>query len=91
VDGSGDFQSMIIKATLTGRISNRWVYWSSRRASANEDVRALHHVATEIAVRNENVSLGGNRKIDGRPEVLSTVSLPWLALPRVSILFYYWL
>lgn len=88
VDGSGDFQSTKIKAALTGRISNICVYWSSRRASANVDVRALHQIAKEIETRIEKRRAGDERKIDSRSEILSTVSLPWLALPRRPIFLY---
>lgn len=70
VDGSGGFQSAKIKATLTGRISNMWVYWSSRMARANVEMRAFHQIVKEIAARMEKIRLGDNLKLDFRPEVL---------------------
>jgi hypothetical protein len=75
VDGSGDFQSTKIKATLTGRISNIWVYWSSRRARANVVMRAFHQIVKENAARMEKIWLGENLKLDCRPEVLRIESL----------------
>ncbi len=63
------------------------VYWSSRSARANVDVRALHQIAKEIETRIEKGRAGDERKIDSRSEMLSTASLPWLALPPPSYLY----
>ena len=75
VDGSGEFQSMKIRAAQTGRSGNMCVHWSSRSARVNVERRAFHQIAKEIAARTEKVSSGGNRKIDDPSEAASTVAL----------------
>ena len=60
--------------TLTGRICNiMWVYWSSRRASAKEEVRGLHQITKEIAHRTEKRKSGETLEMDSRAERVSTM------------------
>ena len=61
-----------------------WVYWSSRRASENEDAKSLHQTATEIAARMEKTRLGDRPKIDSRFGVLNASSLRSLPSNSVS-------
>ena len=65
------------------------VYWSSRSARANVEMRAFHQIAKEIAARKEKVSSGGKRKIDARSEVVSTVALLSRALSSILSLSNY--
>jgi hypothetical protein len=72
-EGSGDFQSSKIKAALMGRISSRCVYWSSCRASENEDESGHHQIAREIAQRMKKTGSGGNLKVDSPFGALGTM------------------
>jgi hypothetical protein len=71
-DVSDGFHSRYIKATLTGRISKMCVYWSSRRASAKEEVRGFHQITKEIAHKTEKRKSGETLEMDSRAELVST-------------------
>jgi hypothetical protein len=72
-EGSGDFQSRKIRAALMGRINSMCVYWSSRRAKANEDIRGRNQIAREITPRIENRKSGDDMEMDSRLDVVGTV------------------
>jgi hypothetical protein len=70
-DGSGnfpsdfktDFQSTKINTALTGRMRRMWVYCSSLDARENEDVRGVHQIASERAVRAINTGPDDDLKL----------------------------